>query len=92
MFDQQSLLFDDQLITIAQCVTPDVARAGKPAGRLALRCCNAETGMNNGEENDDVGDVTDDEEDSIEGVLGVVTCCSVKGGLRDVCSSGVDPA
>ena len=73
-------------------VTPDDARAGSPAGKLALRCCNADTGMNNGEENDEVGDVTDDDDDSIDGVLGVVTCCRVNGGLRDVCSSGVEPA
>jgi len=55
---------------------PDAAKADNPSGRLDRRVRSVgmqETGMKSGDENDEVGDVTEDV-DIFDGVLGVVTC------------------
>ena len=61
------------------------------AGRLARRCWRAETGMKTEEENEEVGEVVRGEEEGIEEVLAEVTCCRLKGGLRELWSSGAAP-
>ena len=61
---------------------PGAPRWGSPAGRLARRCCRADTGMNTEEENEEVGDVVRGDVEGMDGALAVVTCWRLKGGLR----------
>ena len=53
---------------------PGAPRWGRPAGRLARRCCRADTGMNTEEENEEVGDVVRGDVEGMDGALAVVTC------------------